>query len=340
MKVKKSKGFTLIELLAVIVIVGILITLVSIGVARYVKTSKEKVKVQAAEEIIAVAKAYMATNNVYAVDVKTLIDEGYLAKDATNPKTGKNDLYDIASNSFYVVECSNCKKTDAFNKGYSGDKFYLSFDASINDSLSAKKDDSSLSISIDKEGKITLNSKKNTMSEGESLTSVNDKLKKYIVEEYNSAGIFYDIIPEKYKEQIKYEFNPKEDKINILFYDEEKNEIYMKSIDDKENFTDDEKNKAKYLAAANIIYWYNKGEESLNLKYKEGKIIHPDTLEIINDSSVINVDNSDSQKQTGYKVSKVKCKYIKIGSFGKNVKFCYDGYKFNGKILYYGNLKK
>lgn len=336
---KKSKGFTLIELLAVIVIVGILITLVSIGVAKYVKTSKEKVKVQAAEEIIEIAKAYMATNNVYAVDVKTLIDEGYLAKDATNPKTGKND---IALEDFYVVECSNCKKTDAFNNGYSGDKFYLSLDSSINNLLSEKKDDSSLSISIDEKGEITLNSKKNTTSEGESLTIVNDKLKKYIVKEYNSAGIFYDIIPEKYKEQIKYEFNPKEDKTNILFYDEEKNEIYMKSIDDKENFTDDEKNKAKYLAAANIIYWYNKGEESLNLKYEEGKIIHPDTLEIINDSSVIKVDNSDSQKQTGYKVSKVKCinKPIKIGSFVRTVKFCYDGYKFNGKILYYGNLKK
>lgn len=157
MKMKKSKGFTLIELLAVIVIVGILITLVSIGVTKYVKTSKEKVKVQAAEEIIEIAKAYMATNNVYAVDVKTLIDEGYLAKDATNPKTGKNDLNYINPMDFYVVECSNCKKTDAFNNGYSGDKFYLSFDSSINDSLSAKKDDSSLSISIDEKGKITLN---------------------------------------------------------------------------------------------------------------------------------------------------------------------------------------
>lgn len=325
---KKSKGFTLIELLAVIIILGIVVALASVGVSKSIKKSKEKLKVQAAEEIIAVAKAYMATNNVYAVDVRTLIDEGYLAKDATNPKTGENDLNDIGSMEFYVVECSNCKKTDAFNNGYSGDKFYLSLDTTTNRKLSDAKDDSSLSISIDEDGNITLKS--------------NDELKKYIVNEYNSAGIFYDIIPEEYKEQIKYKFNPKEDKINILFYDKEKNEIYMKSIDDKENFTDDEKNKAKYLAAANVIYWYNKGEESLKLKYEEGKIIHPDTLEIINDSSVIKVDNSDSQKQTGYEVSKVNCtnKHIKIGSFVRTVNFCYDGYKFNGKILYYGNLKK
>ena len=338
---KKSKGFTLIELLAVIIILGIVVALASVGVSKSIKKSKEKLKVQAAEEIIAVAKAYMATNNVYAVDVKTLIDEGYLAKDATNPKTGENDLNDIDPGDFYVVECSNCKKTDAFNDGYSGDKFYLSLDKSTNSKLSSATDDSSLSISIGEDGKITLNSKKNTTSEGEILTVGNDKLKEYIVNEYNSAGIFYDIIPEEYKEQIKYKFNPKEDKINILFYDKEKNEIYMKSIDDKENFTDDEKNKAKYLAAANIIYWYNKGEESLKLKYEEGKIIHPDTLEIINDSSVIKVDNSDSQKQTGYEVSKVNCRKntIKIGSRVRTVKVCYDGYKFNGKILYYGNLK-
>lgn len=130
---KKSKGFTLIELLAVIVIVGILITLVSIGVARYVKTSKEKVKVQAAEEIIEIAKAYMATNNVYAVDVKTLIDEGYLANDATNPETGENDL-STNGKDFWIIRCKDDSTLDTTitNCGFSNGKYYLSINSGLN----------------------------------------------------------------------------------------------------------------------------------------------------------------------------------------------------------------
>lgn len=133
MKVKKSKGFTLIELLAVIVIVGILITLVSIGVARYVKTSKEKVKVQAAEEIIEIAKAYMATNNVYAVDVKTLIVEGYLEKDATNPVTGENDL-STKGEDFWIIRCKDNSTLDTTitNYGFSNGKYYLSINDELN----------------------------------------------------------------------------------------------------------------------------------------------------------------------------------------------------------------
>lgn len=133
---KKSKGFTLIELLAVIVIVGILITLVSIGVTRYVKTSKEKVKVQAAEEIIEIAKAYMATNNVYAVNVSTLMDEGYLENDATNPKTGKNDLKDEGTD-FWIIRCKDGSASDTTitNCGFSNGKYYLSINSALNDKM-------------------------------------------------------------------------------------------------------------------------------------------------------------------------------------------------------------
>ena len=87
---RKNKGFTLIELLAVILILGIVVTLTSMGVSKYLKTSKEKIKVQAKNEIIEMAKAYMATNNVNSVNVKTLCDEGYLEADVINPTTGKN----------------------------------------------------------------------------------------------------------------------------------------------------------------------------------------------------------------------------------------------------------
>ncbi len=129
---KKSKGFTLIELLAVIIILGIVVALASVGVSKSIKKSKEKLKVQAAEEIIAVAKAYMATNNVTKVKVGDLISEGYLAKDATNPVTGKNDL--ISSNDFYVIECTNCTKDKSVsNNGYSDDKMFLSTNESNNE---------------------------------------------------------------------------------------------------------------------------------------------------------------------------------------------------------------
>lgn len=129
---KKSKGFTLIELLAVIIILGIVVALASVGVSKSIKKSKEKLKVQAAEEIIAVAKAYMATNNVTKVKVGDLISEGYLAKDATNPVTGKNDL--ISSNDFYVIECTGCTKEKSVSGiGYSDDKMFLSTNDSNNE---------------------------------------------------------------------------------------------------------------------------------------------------------------------------------------------------------------
>lgn len=129
---KKSKGFTLIELLAVIIILGIVVALASVGVSKSIKKSKEKLKVQAAEEIIAVAKAYMATNNVTKVKVGDLISEGYLAKDATNPVTGKNDL--ISSNDFYVIECTDCTKEKSVSDiGYSDDKMFLSTNDSNNE---------------------------------------------------------------------------------------------------------------------------------------------------------------------------------------------------------------
>lgn len=118
---KKSKGFTLIELLAVIIILGIVVALASVGVSKSIKKSKEKLKVQAAEEIIAVAKAYMATNNVSSVSVKKLYEEGYLSGDVTNPETGKNISNSIELENMYVYDnnsdykFTNIKKTDEGN---------------------------------------------------------------------------------------------------------------------------------------------------------------------------------------------------------------------------------
>ena len=177
MKMKKSKGFTLIELLAVIVIVGILITLVSIGVTKYVKTSKEKVKVQAAEEIIEIAKAYMSTNNVYFVSTKTLVDEGYLESNFTDPNTGKEHQGSDAN--IFVITCTDnscTKDTNVSADGFSTDKFYLSLNSTLNGKLTSD-DSASGDFSFSKENlEVTIGNntytKYNTI--GERIQKLND----------------------------------------------------------------------------------------------------------------------------------------------------------------------
>lgn len=97
---KNKKGFTLIELLAVIVILGIILTIAGTSVYNAIKTSKENAKFAAAKEIVEIADAYLAENpyeddgltKKTIVTVKELCDEGYLEEDATNPRTGENNL--------------------------------------------------------------------------------------------------------------------------------------------------------------------------------------------------------------------------------------------------------
>ena len=94
---KNKKGFTLIELLAVIVILGIILVIATTNVIKSISTSREKAKYTAAKEIGSIAEAYIATEGVKendeenkCVDIKTLIEKGYLEKDVTNPLTGEN----------------------------------------------------------------------------------------------------------------------------------------------------------------------------------------------------------------------------------------------------------
>ena len=91
------KGFTLIELLAVIVILGVILVIATTNVIKSISTSREKAKYTAAKEIGSIAEAYIATEGVKendegnkCVDIKTLIEKGYLEKDVTNPLTGEN----------------------------------------------------------------------------------------------------------------------------------------------------------------------------------------------------------------------------------------------------------
>ena len=89
---KNKKGFTLIELLAVIVILGVIMTIATTSVLKNINESKKKAKYIAAKEIVEIAEAYMAAEggNLSCVNVEDMVAEGYLESDVTNPKNGEN----------------------------------------------------------------------------------------------------------------------------------------------------------------------------------------------------------------------------------------------------------
>lgn len=89
---RNKNGFTLIELLAVIVILGIIMTIATTNVIKSINNSREKSKEIAKKEIVSYAEAYFATNNsnTGCVSVETLYELGYLTGDVTNPETGDN----------------------------------------------------------------------------------------------------------------------------------------------------------------------------------------------------------------------------------------------------------
>lgn len=112
---KKNKGFTLIELLAVIVILGIIMTIATTSVIKNIKDSKEKAKYIAAKEIVEIAETYFAANSSYTeVTIGEL--ENYLEEDATNPATGENDLLTSGTNQ---KVCRDITQKDVDN-GYAG----------------------------------------------------------------------------------------------------------------------------------------------------------------------------------------------------------------------------
>lgn len=94
---KNKKGFTLIELLAVIVVLSIILIIAVPSVLNAIESSKEKTKYTAAKEIVEIASVYMTENNLNCVDVETLVGEGYLEEDMTDPETGKNRTAEVTA---------------------------------------------------------------------------------------------------------------------------------------------------------------------------------------------------------------------------------------------------
>ena len=299
---KKSKGFTLIELLAVIVIVGILITLVSIGVTKYVKTSKEKVKVQAAEEIIEIAKAYMSTNNVYFVSTKTLVEEGYLESNFTDPNTGKEHQNSDAD--IFVITCTDdsCSKDNKVtDDGFSTDKFYLSLNSTLNQDLSSVKEgafDSNNTFSFDKE-KLEITIDNNLYSSDDIL----NKIKKYY-EENQNKGVLVMSLYENEKKKLNDKLSDNNIDDSYYLYYDSNNDLKYEKIDEAEN-----KEYMKFLGAKyiiDVIKKINKNSElgdisnnpiflsnsKLNGLFNFSEIINPKTGSIgieVNDISSIGI---------------------------------------------------
>ena len=255
---KKSKGFTLIELLAVIVIVGILITLVSIGVTKYVKTSKEKVKVQAAEEIIEIAKAYMTTNNVYFVSTKTLVEEGYLESNFTDPNTGKE--HQDSDDNIFVITCTDnscTKDTSVSADGFSTDKFYLSLNSTLNNALNAllSGDSASEYFSFDKKN-LVVTIGNNTYTK---YNTIGERIRK-LYEVNGNKGVLVMSLAENEKDKLKKESeNVDVDNNNYLYYEGEtlKSDKIVNGNEDNMNYL-----LAKYILE--VIKKNNKNNEIMS----------------------------------------------------------------------------
>ena len=135
---KNKNGFTLIELLAVIVILGIIMVIATTNVLKNINDSKEKAKYMAAKEIVENAEAYFAINsNATYVTINDLKD--YLESDATNPKTGDNDLLTEGKDQMickgsYLAEDQD-KYSNNNGKGYYFDGYFYSLDGSCPESV-------------------------------------------------------------------------------------------------------------------------------------------------------------------------------------------------------------
>lgn len=129
---RNKNGFTLIELLAVIVILGIIMVIATTNVLKNINDSKEKAKYMAAKEIVENAEAYFAINsNATYVTINDL--EDYLESDATNPKTGDNDLLTNSKKQRICKDSSYSSGTpknysNNGGKGYYFDGYFYSLD--------------------------------------------------------------------------------------------------------------------------------------------------------------------------------------------------------------------
>ena len=109
-----KKGFTLVELLAVIVIIGLIVTLSATAIIRSYKSGKEKIKYEAAEEIVTASESYFASRGGKEVSVKDLICIGYIDQNLTNPRNNKTVWNDGEKHATIIKRDTNIEKQDGY----------------------------------------------------------------------------------------------------------------------------------------------------------------------------------------------------------------------------------
>lgn len=85
----KTKAFTMVELLATLVIIGVIASIVVVGVTNYVNNSRNKTYASHEESLKRAAEAYFlehSQDNANSIDLNTLNNEGYL-DDLLDPVT-------------------------------------------------------------------------------------------------------------------------------------------------------------------------------------------------------------------------------------------------------------
>lgn len=130
---KNKNGFTLVELLAVIVILGIIMTIATTSVIKNINDSKAKAKYIAAKEIVNIAEAYIETEGADqygCVAIIDMIEDEYLEKDTTNPRTGENGFNEEDDKDQKVCKDGETEEQTGYNpinEGYEfeGYKYYL-----------------------------------------------------------------------------------------------------------------------------------------------------------------------------------------------------------------------
>lgn len=105
---KNKKGFTLIELLSVIVLLGIVLSIVALGVSSIRKSILERQYINVKTEIEIAAEKYYNDTESTQMYVQTLLDEGYLkvdneSKNIVDPRDSENIL------NCYIVNIINEK---------------------------------------------------------------------------------------------------------------------------------------------------------------------------------------------------------------------------------------
>lgn len=173
---KDKNGFTLIELLAVIVILGIIMTIATTNVIKSINNSREKSKEIAKKEIISYAEAYFATNNSDddCVSVEKLYDLGYLTGDVTNPETGKNITNKSELGNQKICKTSASNTPNSITTEINGYK-YVIIPKDSNDSTDDNKHDSNDATEDNKKQDLNKEDNKKQDSNASKTYKIGDK---------------------------------------------------------------------------------------------------------------------------------------------------------------------